>query len=92
MATQSKISRKDGESISDFYYRLEGGNNAKTQNEHLCSMNGALERCVKAGVCEYQQKPNESGTIHVYSFKKSDLPTFSTISQDVFNQNEIVAL
>jgi hypothetical protein len=78
--------RQPNESCPDFYYRIVGGNLAKTMSEHNIAAQDALFRSVNAGSAKYRAVENGDGTIHMYSFHADDLPKFAPPTGDVFNQ------
>lgn len=84
--------RNSDEKLSDFYYRISGGLSAETQVHHIAAMWEALGRCVSAGICTLSAKENGVGTLWVYEFPKGEEPTFSTTSDDLFNQIELKVL
>jgi hypothetical protein len=70
----------------DLFYRLEGGHDAKTMEDHDIAANAALGRAVDAGLASYTAKENGDGVIHSYRFQSGEVPSFAPPTGDVFNQ------
>lgn len=74
--------RRDNQSIADYYFEIENGHLAKSENEIIVASNKALSRCMAAGVCEFEATKNNSGVLHTYTFMEKDAPTFPVKTRD----------
>ena len=85
----TNLVRNENESISSFYYRISNGNFAQTQAQHIAAMWRALGLLEDAGVAEVKRISNGCGTLWQYYVENGKID-FSTNSQDIFNQIEIL--
>lgn len=76
-----KRSRKDGESILDYYFYLSGGDLAETDEEkNGCAIN-ALGRCSRAGICDYREAVRpDGGSNFIYTFYRKNGDTMPSLN------------
>lgn len=69
--------RNPGESLADFYARIEKHYLCKTEDEANVAATNALKRCVAAGIAQYDASYNGTEVLHIFIFEsEEDQPTF----------------